>query len=106
MSLFLGNSAQYAYVQVDPEKIKLAEMQFNATSETFNRLLGQCRQKCIQPEYGEGELNTGETTCVDRCVAKYVKTNVLIGTHLTEQGINPYNDMPEYKKVRSIVGYK
>lgn len=30
-------------------------------------------------EYREGDLNKGESVCIDRCVAKYMDVNVKIG---------------------------
>lgn len=42
-------------------------------------MLKSCRNKCIPDEYGEADLNKGEMMCIDRCVAKYYKTNLKIG---------------------------
>lgn len=48
-----------------------------------------CRSKCIQPRYGEGELSKGESVCIDRCVAKFVKSNTLISEYMRESGNGP-----------------
>ena len=85
MSVFLGSSAQFSQATIDPEKIKLADIQFLAMAFTFNKLLRRCEQKCLLREYGEGELTKGEQECIDRCVSKYVKANVIIGEHLQKQ---------------------
>lgn len=106
MSLFIGNTSQYSQANVDPEKIKLAEVQYNAMSATFNKVLRTCENKCIGHEYGEGDLNTAEQCCIDRCVSKYVQANYLIGNHVQDHGFNPYRSMPEYKKVQSILEKK
>lgn len=103
MSFFLGDASQYSNANVDPERIQLAEVQFEAMSNTFNNVLRSCRNKCIAQRYGEGELNTGELSCSDRCVAKYVKANVLVGTHIQEEGYDLLKHMPEYKKIESIL---
>lgn len=103
MSFFIGGSSQYSQAAVDPEKIKLAEIQFTAMSTTFGKVLDTCRNKCIPAEYGESELNTGEQCCVDRCVAKYVKANAFIGTNIERKGFNPNYSMPEYQKVNSML---
>jgi hypothetical protein len=42
-------------------------------------MLRTCGKKCIPDEYGEAELNKGESVCVDRCVAKYFKANLAMG---------------------------
>lgn len=94
MSFFLGDATQYSHLEVDPEKVRIAEIQFYAVSTTFNKVLQKCRDKCIIPEYGEGELSTGESSCLDRCVAKYVKTNAFIGSTV-QSSLRP-ETMPEY----------
>ncbi|KAL6451561.1 TIM12 Mitochondrial import inner membrane translocase subunit TIM12 [Candida maltosa Xu316] len=70
---------------------------------TFNKLLRRCELKCLLHEYGEGELTKGEQECIDRCVSKYVKANVIVGEHIQSHGLNPFNSMPEYKKVQDIL---
>lgn len=97
MSFFLGDTAQYTHVGVDEEKIKLAKIQFDAISTTFNKVLQVCQGKCIAHEYGEGDLNTGEASCIDRCVAKFVKANAMIGQDV-QSSLIP-NRMPEYDVV-------
>lgn len=62
---------------------------FEASFEVDNRtndssMLRTCRNKCIPEEYGEAELNKGETACVDRCVAKFYKANIAIGQVSTD----------------------
>ncbi|CAX42044.1 mitochondrial import inner membrane translocase subunit, putative [Candida dubliniensis CD36] len=103
MSVFLGSSAQFSQATVDPEKIKLADIQFSAMAFTFNKLLQRCESKCLLHEYGESELTKGEQECIDRCVSKYIKANVIIGEHLQKQRMDPYNAMPEYRKVQDIL---
>ncbi|EGW30764.1 subunit of the TIM22-complex [Spathaspora passalidarum NRRL Y-27907] len=100
MSLFLGNSLQYSQATVDPEKLKLAEVQFTATAHTFNKLLQSCANKCLVHEYGEGELSKGEQECIDRCAAKYVRANFLIGKHFQEQRLDPMSSLVNYEIYR------
>ncbi|KAF3985561.1 hypothetical protein FT662_05076 [Candidozyma haemuli var. vulneris] len=103
MSFFLGDTAQFSNVGVNPEKVKLAKIQFDAMSTTFNKVLQSCHKKCIAHEYGEGELNTGEASCLDRCVAKYVKANTLVGQSM-KYNLVP-EKMPEYQEVAArLVG--
>lgn len=97
MSFFLGDTSQYSYAAVDPEKVKLAEIQFNAISTTFNNVLETCQKKCISHEYGEGELNTGEASCLDRCVSKFIRANFEVGQGV-RFSLTP-QDMPAYQKV-------
>lgn len=104
MSFFLGSASQYSYVEVDPEKIKMAEVQYTVMSSTFNKLAATCQAKCIGHEYGEGDVNTGEASCLDRCVAKYVKANHLVGQQV--QHVMRPEAMPEYVKVASMVSDK
>lgn len=104
MSVFLGSTSQFSQARVDPEKIKLAEIQFEAMASTFNKLLRRCESKCLLHHYGEGELTKGEQECIDRCVSKYVKANAYMGDYLQKNfRFNPLNSMPEYKKVQDMM---
>ncbi|OWB53072.1 hypothetical protein B5S33_g2580 [[Candida] boidinii] len=60
--MFLSQS-NMSNLDVDPEKIKLA----------------RCQTKCIPDEYAEADLNKGETVCIDRCVAKFMKASRIVG---------------------------
>lgn len=102
MSFFIGSTSQYSNSVVDPAKIEMARVQHEAMSLTFNSMLETCKEKCIAHEYGEADLNTGEMCCVDRCVAKYVKTNMELGSALQSQGLTPENSLPQYKKIESM----
>ncbi|EGV60159.1 TIM22 complex subunit [Yamadazyma tenuis] len=101
MSLFLGGQAQFQ--NVDPEKIKLADIQFDAQNLMFKKLLSKCNTKCIAREYGEADLNTGEQSCVDRCAEKFFKTNRLMGETLQYNRQFNIQKMPDYQKVQSML---
>ncbi|XP_051152851.1 retrovirus-related Pol polyprotein from transposon TNT 1-94 isoform X3 [Andrographis paniculata] len=45
------------------------EMEYRV--EMFNKLTHTCFNKCIENKYKDSELNMGENSCIDRCVAKY-----------------------------------
>lgn len=47
-----------------------------------------CHAKCISPRYAEGDLNKGESVCIDRCVAKYFEVNKKVGEKLQTAGAN------------------
>lgn len=49
------------------------------TNEEFDRLATTCTRKCLPADYREADLNKGESVCLDRCVAKYMETNIKIG---------------------------
>lgn len=42
------------------------------------RLSQSCLKKCIPADYREGDLNKGESVCLDRCVAKFFEVNVKV----------------------------
>ena len=78
------------------EKIAAAEAEIDMVSDMYNRyaprtihqvaqlshtdrlysLVETCTKKCIPNSYREGDLNKGESVCLDRCVSKFfeVKT--------------------------------
>lgn len=41
-------------------------------------LTESCSKKCIPAEYREGELNKGESVCLDRCVSKFFDVNMKV----------------------------
>ena len=45
----------------------------------IHSIVDACHKKCIVPNYADGDLNKGESVCVDRCVAKYLEVNKIIG---------------------------
>lgn len=42
-----------------------------ANGRVFHRLNQSCTKKCIPSDYREGDLNKGESVCLDRCVSKF-----------------------------------
>lgn len=45
-----------------------------------------CHTKCISPRYAEGDLNKGESVCIDRCVSKFFEVNKKVGEKLQAMG--------------------
>ena len=41
-----------------------------------------CTQKCIPKDYREGDLNKGESVCLDRCSAKFFEAHQVISGQL------------------------
>jgi import inner membrane translocase subunit TIM10 len=64
---------------VDNVKLEAAEAELDMVSDMFNRLVDVCHSKCITQKYNEGDLNKGESLCLDRCVAKYFDVNTRVG---------------------------
>lgn len=50
----------------------------NANDDGGNRLSASCTKKCIPTEYKEGDLNKGESVCLDRCVSKFFDINIKV----------------------------
>ncbi|KAF7116990.1 hypothetical protein CNMCM5793_005637 [Aspergillus hiratsukae] len=60
------------------EKIAAAETEVEMVSDMFNRLTESCQKKCIPNDYREGDLNKGESVCLDRCVSKFFEVNIKV----------------------------
>ena len=45
-----------------------------------------CHAKCISTRYAEGDLNKGESVCIDRCVAKFFEVNKRVGEKMQAVG--------------------
>lgn len=73
------------------QKITAAEAELDLVTDMFNKLVDNCHRKCIQQSYTEGELNKNESSCIDRCVAKYFETNAQVGENMQKlgQSFNP-----------------
>ncbi|SCU92253.1 LAMI_0E09494g1_1 [Lachancea mirantina] len=97
MSMFLN---PYASQELSQEKLDIASVQFEAMNTSFNAMLRACLEKCIPHEYGEAELNKGESTCIDRCVAKAHFTNRLVGGFVHARGVGP-DRLRHYERFQS-----
>ncbi|KAI6133327.1 Tim10/DDP family zinc finger-domain-containing protein [Pisolithus croceorrhizus] len=73
MSLF-GRGAPTPSGAVNQERIEMATI--------------SCHSKCISPRYAEGDLNKGESVCIDRCVAKFFEVNKRVGEKMQSAGAN------------------
>lgn len=45
-----------------------------------------CHAKCISTRYADGDLNKGESVCIDRCVAKFNEVQKKVGEKLQSRG--------------------
>ncbi|CAO3649314.1 unnamed protein product [Cunninghamella blakesleeana] len=69
---------------VNPENLALAEKQVDEFMDLFNRIVSQCRTKCIPNHYREPDLHKGEMVCIDCCVVKYLKMQQVLGVKMQE----------------------
>ncbi|KAI6178231.1 Zf-Tim10-DDP domain-containing protein [Aphelenchoides besseyi] len=67
----------------DPMQV-VAELEMEMMQDMYKRMTNACQQKCIASHYGDGELNKGESVCLDRCVAKYLDVHEKLGKVLTQ----------------------
>ncbi|KAF2798416.1 hypothetical protein K505DRAFT_267634 [Melanomma pulvis-pyrius CBS 109.77] len=74
MSYLFGGRPQVSSEQ----KIAQAEAEIDMVSDMYTRLVQSCSKKCIDNSYREGDLNKGESVCLDRCVSKFFEVNVKV----------------------------
>lgn len=55
------------------------------------------------PRYGEEDLSKGEMVCVDRCVSKFFKTNLRVGSYMRESGNGP-DSLASFRSVAANAG--
>ncbi|KAF7794113.1 hypothetical protein EIP86_005243 [Pleurotus ostreatoroseus] len=84
---FLGRGSS-APGQVNPERVEMATQELDMITDVFNRLVSSCHAKCINTRYAEGDLNKGESVCIDRCVGKFFEVNKKVGEKLQAMGAN------------------
>ncbi|KAF4125049.1 mitochondrial import inner membrane translocase subunit TIM10 [Geosmithia morbida] len=68
------------------QKIAAVEGEMRMMADTYNRLQNTCQKKCIPTDYREGELNKGESVCLDRCTAKFLDASIKISEIMQQQG--------------------
>ncbi|KAM0259980.1 hypothetical protein ACHAQJ_003073 [Trichoderma viride] len=68
------------------QKIAAVEGEMRMMADTYNRLQKTCQKKCVPSDYREGELNKGESVCLDRCTAKFLDTSMKISEIMQQQG--------------------
>lgn len=70
------------------QKVQAAEAELDLVTDMFNKLVDNCHKKCINTSYSEGDLSKNESSCLDRCVAKYFEANVKVGENMQQIGQN------------------
>ena len=69
--------------QMTPEQreqaFALANQEMEYRVDLFNKLVHSCYEKCIDKRFKDGDLNVGETACVDRCSSKYWQSVGIVG---------------------------
>ncbi|KAI8878715.1 hypothetical protein K501DRAFT_297464 [Backusella circina FSU 941] len=71
---------------INPQNIAMAEQELEMTTDLFNRITESCHKKCISTKYKDSELASGETSCIDLCVAKFIEVNMKIGEKMQTMG--------------------
>ncbi|CAG8586246.1 35377_t:CDS:2, partial [Racocetra persica] len=86
MSFYPFGSGSPQQQTVNQQNVAMAEQELEMITDTFYRIVDMCYKKCIPPKYIDGDLNKGESVCIDRCVAKYFEVNMKIGEALQKKG--------------------
>ncbi|WFD34296.1 protein transporter tim10 [Malassezia cuniculi] len=84
MALF--GSSKPAAAPAATAQVEAATVELDMITDVFNRIVESCHAKCISTRYAEGELNKGESVCVDRCVSKFFAVNAKVGEHMQALG--------------------
>ncbi|OCH96585.1 hypothetical protein OBBRIDRAFT_697058, partial [Obba rivulosa] len=83
---FLGRSGSSSSNGINQERVDMAIQELDMITDVFNRLVSSCHNKCVNTRYAEGDLNKGESVCIDRCVAKFFEVNKKVGEKLQNMG--------------------
>lgn len=58
---------------------QLASVTVSDFANSFHHSLTEsCTKKCVPADYREGDLNKGESVCLDRCVSKFFDVNIKV----------------------------
>ncbi|KAL1682047.1 Tim10/DDP family zinc finger-domain-containing protein [Schizophyllum commune] len=85
MSFFTGGASRAPAGGVNPDKIDAALTELDTITDFYNRMVAACHSKCIGQRYTDGELNTGESVCIDRCVYKFTEVQKKVGEALQQR---------------------
>ncbi|ORY55469.1 Tim10/DDP family zinc finger protein [Pseudomassariella vexata] len=67
------------------EKIAAVEQEMKLMAEMHNRLTRVCAKKCVPNDYREGDLNKGESVCLDRCAAKFFDVHLKVSELMQQE---------------------
>lgn len=81
MSFFGFNARQ----PTSAEKIAAVETEMRMMAQLHNSMTKLCSLKCIPQDYREGELNKGESVCLDRCAAKFFETQQKVSDQVQKE---------------------
>ncbi|KAI0343913.1 hypothetical protein BDW22DRAFT_1300497, partial [Trametopsis cervina] len=86
MSFLGGGRGGVAPGSINQERVEMALQELDMVTDVFNRLVSACHAKCVSSRYAEGDLNKGESVCIDRCVSKFFEVNKKVGDKLQTMG--------------------
>lgn len=69
-------------VQIPQNLSTLQQVELDMMADMYGRMTESCRKKCVKPEHKSGELNKGESVCLDRCIVKYFQMHENVGKSL------------------------
>lgn len=52
---------------------------------SYNSLNRACAKKCTPNDYREGDLNKGESVCLDRCAAKFFDVHLKVSEQMQNE---------------------
>ncbi|TEB39313.1 hypothetical protein FA13DRAFT_1809099 [Coprinellus micaceus] len=84
---FLGGRSNANASAVNYDKMEMAVTELDTVTDFFNRMVSSCYTKCVGGRYpADGDLNKGESVCIDKCVAKYNEVQKKVGEKLQSRG--------------------
>eukprot|EP00884_Botryococcus_braunii_P009055 jgi/Botrbrau1/18150/Bobra.53_1s0021.1 len=66
--------------------LKMAEQEMEYRVDLFNKMVAACYDKCTDKRHKDGDLNVGESSCLDRCCSKYWQATAIVGQKLGAAG--------------------
>mmetsp|Transcript_25734 Transcript_25734/g.43745 ORF Transcript_25734/g.43745 Transcript_25734/m.43745 type:complete len:104 (-) Transcript_25734:1320-1631(-) len=76
---FFGQSEQKP---AGPDPVFAATTEMEMYTNLFNKIAAQCFSKCATKKHRDMDLQLGEMSCADRCVAKYLEAQEKVGVVL------------------------
>jgi len=81
-----------------------AQTEMEMYTVLFNKLTSTCFTKCASRKHKEADLQLGEMSCLDRCVAKYMDAQEKVGVVLQRANEKQAAQMQQMQNMQSSVG--
>jgi hypothetical protein len=83
-----SGNAETLHISIQSHSQNMIISNLYADLSRRNSLTESCTKKCVPADYREGDLNKGESVCLDRCVSKFFDVNIKVSEKMQGEAAN------------------